>query len=321
MAKMERHKIMASGKRKKGNKSGGLFTKLAALAVVIAAGVFAADYFDIFKFEEWKDFFTVQKETAAEGEVQVHFINVGQGDCSLILSGDTAILIDTGEKENGELICDYLEKYSVENIDCMLLTHPHSDHMGAASYVIDNTDVEKVIIPKVSDDLTPTSKVYENLLKSVKNKGLKLTAAEPGMKIDAGEGELEIISPVNDYDDLNNYSAAAILTHGGNKFLFTGDIEKKAEKDIIETGALTDIDVLKVAHHGSNTSSSKEFLDIVKPEYAVIMCGDNSYKHPHEDTVNRLLDYTDKIYRTDMDGNIVITSTDKGFDIVTENGD
>lgn len=120
----------------------------------------------------------------------------GQGDCCLILSEDTAILIDTGEKENGEIICSYLEKHNVDNIDCLILTHPHSDHMGAASYVIDNMDVEQIIIPKVTDDMIPTTKVYENFLKSVKNKNLKLTAAKPGMTIDAGEGELEIISPV-----------------------------------------------------------------------------------------------------------------------------
>ena len=286
---------MASGKRKKGKKN-GLFAKLLAAVIIIAVGVFAADYFNIFTFEEWKEFFVIEKESVAEGEVQVHYINVGQGDCSLILSEDTAILIDTGEKENGEIICSYLEKHNV-----------------------DNMDIEQIIIPKVTDDMIPTTKVYENFLKSVKNKNLKLTAAKPGMTIDAGEGELEIISPVKDYDNLNNYSAAAVLTHGSNKFMFTGDIEKKAEKDIIEAGNLTSADVLKVAHHGSNTSSSKEFLDIVDPDYAVIECGDNSYKHPHEETMERLSEYTDKIYRTDIDGNIVITSDKDGLSVKTEN--
>lgn len=309
---------MASGRRK-GNKKSGFIAKLVTAAAVIAAGVIAADYFDIFTFEEWKEFFVIQKETTAEGELEVHYINVGQGDCSLILSDDTAILIDTGEKENGEIICSYLEQHNVDNIDCMILTHPHSDHMGAASYVIEKTEVDKIVIPQVSEDMVPTTKFYESFLESVQEKGLKLTAAKPGLKIDAGDGELEIISPVNDYDDLNNYSAAAILTHGSDKFLFTGDIEKKAEKDIIETGALEKVDVLKVAHHGSNTSSCKEFLDIVNPEYAVIECGDNSYNHPHEETVERLSEYTDKIYRTDIDGTVVITSDDSGIKVETEN--
>ena len=147
---------MASGKRKKGKKN-GLFAKLLAAVIIIAVGVFAADYFNIFTFEEWKEFFVIEKESVAEGEVQVHYINVGQGDCSLILSEDTAILIDTGEKENGEIICSYLEKHNVDNIDCLILTHPHSDHMGAASYVIDNMDVEQIIIPKVTDCLLYTS--------------------------------------------------------------------------------------------------------------------------------------------------------------------
>lgn len=259
-----------------------------------------------------------KKEVSVSGELEVHFIDVGQGDCSLILSGDTAILIDTGEKENGEKVCEYINNLGIPDIDCFLLTHPHSDHMGAASYIIDNMDVKQVIIPKVSDDLTPTTKFYEKFLKSVQNKSLTLTQAKPGIKVEVGEGEFEILSPVKDYNDLNNYSAAAELTYGNEKFLFTGDIEKKAENDIIKEGGFEDIDVLKVAHHGSNSSSSKDFLKIVKPEYAVIMCDGVSYNHPHDESVERITEYTDKIYRTDMDGNVVFRVDKEGLSVETE---
>ncbi len=297
--------------KRKNNKKSALFP---VIIILIIAAVYAANRFGI--FDKLKDESSATAGT--DGELTVHFIDVGQGDCSLILSGDTAILIDTGEKENGESICSYLKENNVPDIDCLLLTHPHSDHMGAASYVIDNTDVKQIVIPKVTDDLTPTTKFYEKFLKSVQAKNLKITAAKPGMKIDAGAGELEIISPVKDYKDMNNYSAAAILTHGDNSFLFTGDIEKKAEKDILKEGSLKDIDVLKVPHHGSSSSCSDDFLDTVQPDYAVIMCDGKSYGHPHEETVNKLSEYTDKIYRTDMDGNIIMDSVEDGITVTTE---
>ena len=287
-------------------------------AVVVAVGLFFANKYGLLEKKTWDKLLGGGSTTAAEGELQVHFIDVAQGDCSLILSEDRAILIDCGEKENGAKIVEYLEEHNVPDIDCMILTHPHSDHMGSAYYIINNYDVGQVIVPKVKDSLTPTTVFYERFLKAVKNKNLSITPAKPGIKIDAGQGELEIISPVKDYDDLNNYSAAAILTHGGNSFMFTGDIEKEAEGDILDAGYGQDIDVLKVAHHGSHTSSTKKFLKAVTPEYAVIMCDGVSYGHPHKETVQKLKEYTDKIYRTDLDGTIVFTSSQEGYDIKTE---
>lgn len=286
------------------------------LIFLIMAGLYIANENNLLELKTWKEMLDGGK--AVSGELEVHFIDVGQGDCSLIKCGDTAVLIDTGESENGEKICGYLKENDVDDIDCMVLTHPHSDHMGAASYVIDNADVKKVIIPKVTDDMTPTTKFYEKFLKSVQKKDLKITAAKPGVTFDVGEGELEIISPVQDYEDMNNYSAAAVLTYGSEKFLFTGDIEKMAEKHIIKNGGFEDIDVLKVAHHGSNSSSCEEFLEIVKPEYAVIMCDGVSYNHPHKEAIERISDYTDEIYRTDMDGNIVFKVSEGELSVDTE---
>lgn len=287
------------------------------LLILIAVGIGFAYKNGFLNINKIKSVFN-KSEVSVSGELEVHFIDVGQGDCSLIVSGDTAILIDTGEKENGEKVCEYIKNLGIPDIDCFLLTHPHSDHMGAASYIIDNMDVKQIIIPKVSDDMTPTTKFYERFLKSVQNKNLTLTQAKPGITIEVGEGELEIISPVKDYNDLNNYSAAAELTYGNEKFLFTGDIEKKAEKDIIKEGGFEDIDVLKVAHHGSNSSSCKDFLKIAKPEYAVIMCDGVSYNHPHDEAVERIKEYTDKIYRTDMDGNVVFRVDKEGLSVETQ---
>lgn len=301
-------------KKRKSNKNHGIITAVILAAIVV--GIYAANHFGVF---DKNKFITVSESSSEISPLEVHYINVGQGDCSLIISEDKAILIDTGEKENGELICGYLQEHNIESLDCLLLTHPHSDHMGAASYIIDNVDVKQVIIPKVSDDMTPTTKFYEKFLKSVQQKGLKITAAKPGLMVDAGGGaSLKVIAPVKDYKDLNNYSAASILTHGNDKFMFTGDIEEEAEQDISDEGYFEDIDVLKVAHHGSSSSSSDFFLETTSPEYAIIMCDGHSYGHPHEETIEKLSEYTDNIYRTDLDGTVIIKSDENGISVTTE---
>lgn len=305
---------MAKTKRKKAIKSSSIAASVAAVAV----GIITAHFLDIFTISDWKQLFG-RKNALAEGEVQVHFIDVGQGDCSLIVSGDDTLLIDTGEKENSDKICQYLKDMGVDSLDYMLLTHPHSDHMGGASEIIRSIEVENVILPRVTDDMTPTAKFYENFLDVIEEKGMKMTAAEAGAKYEIGNFSLELISPVKDYDDLNNYSVSAVLSHGDNTFLFTGDVEKKAEKDILENNGFSDIDVYKAAHHGSSTSNCKDMLDVITPEYVVISCGkDNSYGHPHDEIVKRFEKYADEIYRTDLNGTIVFTSSEDGFKVETE---
>lgn len=308
---------MSQAKRQK--KVGG---KLAALIMMVVVVTVSAHFLGIFTYNDWKELFSTAGSVHTDGNAQIHFIDIGQGDCELVISDGESLLIDTGEKENAEKVCGYLKEQGVETIDYMLLTHQHSDHMGGASEIINSMNVENIIIPKLTDDMTPNTKFYERFLQSVKDKDLKLTPAEPGKTYEIGECTLEILSPVKDYDDLNNFSAAAILTHGGDSFLFTGDIEKKAEKDILETGRMRDIDVLKAAHHGSGTSNSKDFLEAARPDHAVISCGaGNSYGHPHENAVDRIRKYTDSIYRTDLDGTVVFDSSGSGMTVRTEKGE
>ncbi len=304
-------------KAKKKVKGGGI----AAFILVAAVCAVALHFLDIFTINDWKKLFSDGISEHTEGTAEVHFIDVGQGDCALVISDGEAMLIDTGEKEYADSVCEYLKDQGVDSLKYMLLSHQHSDHMGGASEVIKSIDVENIIIPRLPDDMTPTTKFYERFLESVQEKGLKLTAAEPGKTYEIGSCTLELLSPVKDYDDLNNFSAAAILTHGNDSFLFTGDVEKKAEKDILETGRMKSVDVYKAAHHGSNTSNSKDFLAAAAPEYAVISCGaGNSYGHPHNEAVERIKKYTDEIYRTDIDGTIVFTSSDSGLEVKTQKG-
>ncbi len=287
---------------------------LAIAAAIAVMGAALLHYLDIFTIDDWKELINMGDATHTDSEAEVHFIDVGQGDCALIISEGETLLIDVGERAYAENVCSYLQEHNIEKIDCMVFSHTHSDHMGGASVIVDNFDVGKIIVPKMPDDMTPTTKFYERFIASVEKKGLKLTAAKVGDMYEIGECDFEIIAPVEDYDDLNNFSVAGILKHGENSFLFTGDVEKEAEKDIIESGGFEDVDVYKAAHHGSTTSNCEEMLEITKPEIVVISCGaGNSYGHPHDETVESLNEYADNIYRTDIDGTVIITSNENGL--------
>lgn len=257
--------------------------------------------------------------SAVEGDVSVHFIDVGQGDCELIKTQNKAVLIDCGEKEYYADVIDYIKTQKIEYIDYVIVTHPHSDHAGGMSFILDEFDIGTVIMPKIQESVTPTTSTYIRLLKSIENKNITVEYAEAGKEYTLDDVKMTLLSPVQDYDDLNNYSVAVKLVHGENSFLFTGDIEKEAENDIIENGYDISADVLKVAHHGSSTSSQKKFINAVSPNYAVIEVGSpNSYNHPNADTIQRLENKEITIYRTDLYGNIVFVSDGKTFDILTE---
>ena len=216
-------------------------------------------------------YFDSDASLETDAELQVHFIDVGQGDSSLIISDDFTVLIDAGERGCGEIVNSYLAEHDIENLDYIIATHPHSDHIGGMSEVISQNDVGTVIIPHISDDKIPTTKIYGEFLQVIDDKGCKLEESYVGEVINLGIAEMKVLAPVNDdYSDLNNFSIVTELEFGNVRFLFTGDAEIKSENEIIDSGMLKSADVLKVGHHGSSSSSGKEFLDIVKPEYAVI---------------------------------------------------
>jgi len=261
--------------------------------------------------------FNVEPIQSEEGTVKVSFIDVGQGDCILIQTDECNFLIDAGESGNSEYIEQYLNSNNIEDFDYIIGTHPHSDHIGGLSQIISDYNVERIILPKIPDNDIPTTKTYENLLNAISDKNLKITPATVGNIYDLGNATLEVVAPNSkEYSDFNNYSIVTILTHGDNKFLFSGDAEEKSESEMIENNLLQDIDVLKVGHHGSNTSTSQEFLDIIQPEISVIMCGEgNKYNHPNEETMDKFQAMGVDVYRTDLDGTIEMVSDGMNIDI------
>ena len=250
--------------------------------------------------------------------LKVHFIDVGQGDSSLIVCDDVTMLIDAGEAEEAGKVISYLNDLGINQLDYIIATHPHSDHIGGLADVIESVGADTVIAPAMADDRIPTTKTYKKFLEAVYTSGCEYEEAYVGEVINIGSAEFSIIAPSgDDYEDLNNYSIVGNLEYEGIKILFTGDAEGLSEDEMLNAGLAEDIDILKVGHHGSSSSSKSKFLEVIQPEYAVVSCGvDNSYNHPNEKTMQRLMEYTDNIYRTDQQGTIVFTC--KGSEISVE---
>lgn len=237
--------------------------------------------------------------------LRVNYIDVGQGDSIFIqLPNKETMLIDAGEAYEADNVINYLNNLGIKKIDYVVGTHPHTDHIGGLEEVINTFDVGAIYMPKVSSN----SKTFEDLLTTISNKGLKVkTAKSGGVVLDEDNLKLEFIAPNSDnYSNLNNYSAVLKLTYLDNTFLFMGDAETLSEDEITSD---VDADVIKVGHHGSDSSSSVEFVKKVSPEYAIIMVGEgNSYNHPYQSIIDRYESVGAKVLRTDLDGNIVCDS-------------
>lgn len=250
---------------------------------------------------------TIQAEDVL---LRVDFLNVGQADCALLSTNGHYMVIDGGNNGDADTILSYLEGQGVEKLDAVVGTHPHEDHIGSLDAIINHFDVDAVYMPKIMH----TSKTFEDVLDAVANKGLKIKSPSSGDTIDFNGLEIEVLGPQREYKDFNNNSIVLKVNAGETAFLFTGDAEETAEKDILQADYDLQADVLKVGHHGSSTSSSQAFLQAVKPKYAVISVGvGNSYHHPEEEALQRLQSIGAEIYRTDLQGNIVCTTDGKNI--------
>ncbi len=256
------------------------------------------------------------KSLLSTDPLEVHYIDVGQGDSILIKKGQKAMLIDAGDNGYGTLVVNYLKNQGVKRLDYVIGTHPHSDHIGGLDDVINSFDIGKVIMPNVLH----TTKTFEDVLLAIKNKNLTITTPKVGDKYDLGGAQFTILGPNSlKYSNLNNYSVALRLVNGANSFMFTGDAEALAENEIVASGLNLKSDLLKVGHHGSNTSTSDVFLNKVNPKFAVIPVGTgNRYDHPDRSVIDKLTAKGIKIYRNDINGTIIATSDGETLQIRAE---
>lgn len=246
---------------------------------------------------------------AVNGELSVHFIDVGQGDAALILSDGEAMLIDTGIYEGAQELIDYIHAQGVQKLTYAVATHPHSDHMGAMDEVITKFPIESFLKTEAVNDNKP----YRYMMEELADKKTNVINPQPGDSYQLGQAQFTVLAPLSmDYgSNLNNSSIVIRLDYGDTSFLFTGDAEIEEELDLVENG-IAPADVLKVGHHGSETSSSNTFLDAVRPACAVISCGkDNRYGHPDAEVLKRLEERNVEILRTDEKGSIVFHSDGK----------
>jgi len=241
-------------------------------------------------------------------KLEVHFLDVGQADSILVqLPNSQTMLIDAGNNPDANFVVDYIKEAGVKKIDYLVGTHPHEDHIGGLDLVIKSFDIGRVIMPNI----THTTKTFKDVLLAVQDKELKITKAEAGkMLLDESGLTIKILAPKGtDYKDLNNYSSVIKITFGNTGFLFQGDAEDLIEDEILTGGTDVKADVLKIGHHGSNSSSTKAYLEAVNPTYTVISVGaGNDYGHPHQETLDRLKNAGVQIYRTDIMGTLIFTS-------------
>ena len=263
-------------------------------------------------------FSLIKQPAAKDASTSVRFIDVGQGDCTLIVSGGQAMLIDSGESDPRNSVISYIESLDIHRLEYIIVTHPHSDHMGEMADIINSFEVGRVIMPRLPDELTPSTYAYERLLGAIDQRGVPLSAAA-NESFSLGEITVDTYIPSVYGEDLNNCSVVTRLTHGGNSFLVTGDCSADEERDLILHGADLKADVLRVGHHGSSSATSEEFLLAVRPAYAVISCGkDNDYGHPAEKTLMKLSASVGKIYITKDSGTVTFVSDGKGLTVYTE---
>jgi len=240
--------------------------------------------------------------------MEVHFLDVGQGDCTLIVCDGHAMLIDTGDDSKGTQIQNYLRKQKIGKLDYLVLTHPDADHIGGAPVIIGKFEIDKVFVSNYEKD----NRTYQKLIQALDNKRLKYTTPEVGAQYFLGTAVITILAPGREYDDPNDASIALLVRNGDHGFLFTGDAGEDAEQDMLDSGLALSADVYQVGHHGSETSTSEDFLEAVDPSYAVISCAEgNEYGHPHARTLNALRERGVKVYRTDEAGTIIALSDGK----------
>jgi len=255
-----------------------------------------------------------RQETTVTGDLDVHFINVGQGDAALILTPEgNAMLIDTGESSEKEYLIEYIKSIGITTLDYLVLTHPHSDHIGGAAAVLDAFVIENVLMPDVTHD----SKTFLTVEEKIDQEGCGITVPKVKETFKLGTAVITCLGPTENYAEednenaLNDMSLVLRLDYGSTSFLFTGDAEARSEEDMLSalSPSVFRADVLKLGHHGSSTSTTETFLSAVSPSFTIACCGENNeYGHPHREVVSLLETKSITLLRTDQDGTIVFSS-------------
>ncbi len=253
---------------------------------------------------------TFQEETS---QLTITYLDVGQADSILIQNENQNLLIDTGNNEDGPLLVKYFQENNIQKFHYLIATHPHEDHIGGLDNIINSFEVNTIYMP----DAITTTKTFLDVLDALESHNLTYKVPQIGETFNLGNATLKVIHTGTDTHDLNNTSIVLKLIFGNTSFLFTGDATSQTEKEILSQDIKTD--VLKIGHHGSKYSTTKEFLDKVNPKYAIISVGkDNTYNHPSSSTIQKLQEKNIQIHRTDQEGSIILKSDGHKITITTQ---
>ena len=249
----------------------------------------------------------------------VHFIDVGQADCALLECDGQYMIVDGGNVEDGQLVVAYLKQMGIERLSAVVCSHAHEDHVGGLPAVLSVFQADAVYSPVDSY----STKVFRDFVSKTEAQDLSITVPSPGDQFRLGSATVTVLGPVQEYDDPNDTSLVLKVSYGESDFLFTGDMETKAENDMLDHWGEAfdwDVEVLKVGHHGSDTSTGYRFLYYTDPEYGVISVGEgNKYNHPNEAPMSKLKDAEVVVLRTDHLGHIIATTDGSEVSFTWEN--
>lgn len=265
---------------------------------------------------------TREQPTELTEELKLHMIDVGQADCFLFMKGDKVALVDCGTRSTGKDAVEYIKSLGITRIDYVFGTHPHHDHMGGMYDIITNFEVGKIIIPQVKEGQVTTN-WYIKLMKQIVDGNYEVEYSKTGNEYFLGGAKIQIVWQSElEQDNVNNYSDIIKVSFGDMDVLMTGDAETEIEEEVLRSGVQIDAEILKVGHHGSNTSSSDEFLDEIDPDYGLISCKvGNKYEHPTKNTMEKLQQREVEVYRTDECGTVIATITPNGVTFNCQAGD
>lgn len=286
------------------------------LTGIVTVLIFAVLLYEIQNPLKFRQFTTGLRSDFDQTQDFIKFIDVGQGDCALIYSNGYAALIDTGLSSTADDLLFNFADCNISSLDAVIISHLHADHIGGLSQIIKTSKIENLIMPQILSDSIDIAK--NDKLNAVKN-GTDFYDARQGMNFCIGEFEITVLSDFENQNNENNRSLFVMAQIDDIRFLFTGDAETDAEELLLKENLDIDCEVLKVSHHGSDSSTSESFLNATTPEYAVISVGeDNKYSHPHSSVINTLEHSGAEIYRTDSDGDITFYIEDGKININTE---
>lgn len=249
----------------------------------------------------------------AADTLELHMLDVGNADCFLVKQGDAAMLIDGGDPDDADHIVSYLHLNGVERLDAIIISHPHADHIGSLERVIEAYETDAIYYASVPEALEEETLLHTRLAETITRQTVTLQETSNGAIFWLGRAQVEIYPVTVTSDDANDYSLCVRVTFGDERVLFTGDATEKAQRALMNSGMDISADILKVSHHGGRLATTRTFLEAVDPRVALIPCGiENTYGHPHEDTIAALKERDISCYRSDVCGHTVITLSEQG---------